>query len=322
MLTGKVTTPIEHFCTLFDRNYLPLGMTLHQSLMLQAQPFHLWILCMDEVVEQQLQKIALPHATLIPLREVETSALLAVKPGRTTGEYCWTITPFIFKAVFERDKTVQQVTYLDADLFFFDKPSILLNELKLSQKDVLITEHAYAPEYGDRADILGRFCVQFIAFRNTPGAMKVMHWWQERCLEWCFARIEDGKFGDQLYLDCWTQLFANEVYVVQQVEKTLGPWNVRFFGYQLGESLNPVFYHFHSLRIISPKRIQLFSEYPIGKQGMRLYDQYVAAVSNSLHTLKTFGIPTPYIPIERENWLTRRYLKRLIKREIGFRSIA
>ncbi len=46
---------IEHFCTLFDHKFLLIGMSLHQSLMTHAQPFHLWIVCMDELVEEQLK---------------------------------------------------------------------------------------------------------------------------------------------------------------------------------------------------------------------------------------------------------------------------
>ena len=50
--------PIEHFVTLFDSKFLPMGMALHDSLMIHAQPFHLWILCMDELVEKQLKQIS------------------------------------------------------------------------------------------------------------------------------------------------------------------------------------------------------------------------------------------------------------------------
>lgn len=32
---------IEHFVTLFDSNCLPMGMALHSSLTVHAQPFHL-----------------------------------------------------------------------------------------------------------------------------------------------------------------------------------------------------------------------------------------------------------------------------------------
>lgn len=158
MLTNSQT---EHFCTLFDSNFLPMGMALHESLLAHAQPFHLWILCVDELVEKQLEMIDLPPMTLIPLKEIETSDILAVKPGRSKREYCWTLTPFIFQAVFDRNPNLKRVTYLDADIFFFDDPQILLRELDESGKHVLITEHAYAPEY-DQSLISGRCAVSDI----------------------------------------------------------------------------------------------------------------------------------------------------------------
>lgn len=285
----------EHFVTLFDSNFLPMGMALHDSLMTHGQPFHLWILCMDELVEEQLKRISLPNVTLLPLREVETPELLAVKAGRTRGEYCWTMTPFTFQAVFNRDSSVKRVTYLDSDVFFFDNPHILLRELETSGKHVLITEHAYDPEYIRYLTLSGRFCVQFLTFRRTQEAEKVMHWWQDRCLEWCFARFEEGKFGDQKYLDAWPELFANEVHIVQQTEKTLAPWNVKFFSKLLHGRLDPVFYHFHELRIVSPKRVRLFVMYEISKEGLLLYDVYLAALRNAFMTLYKFGIAIPYI---------------------------
>jgi len=77
------SSSVEHFVTLFDGSFLPMGMALHESLMDNGRPFHLWILCMSDEVEQQLAKVALPHVTLLPLKSVETPKLLAVKAGRS-----------------------------------------------------------------------------------------------------------------------------------------------------------------------------------------------------------------------------------------------
>src|SRR5512146_2759101 len=253
MPSNSPTTDVEHFVTLFDNNFLPVGLCLHASLLEHGQPFHLWILCMDDLVEQNLHRLALPHVSLIPLREVEDVRLLAVKPTRSRGEYCWTLTPFTPQFVFDRDPQVRRITYLDADMFFFSSPRSLLEEFEQSGKHVLITEHAYDPRYErfGRARRGGRFCVQFITFRRSPEAGKVMRWWQERCMEWCYARVEAGKFGDQKYLDQWPALFGAEVHILSQKEKTLAPWNVAYYE-KLGHGkLSPVFYHFHGLRILS-----------------------------------------------------------------------
>jgi hypothetical protein len=297
-MTINNTMQVEHFCTLFDRHYLPLGMALHQSLLTQAQSFHLWILCMDEEVEQQLQQLDLPQVTLIPLKALETSELLSVKTERSPGEYCWTLTPFIFQGVFDRDPNIQQVTYLDADLFFFDDPRVLLRELP-DHKHVLITDHAYAPEY-DKSSLSGKFCVQFLTFKRTESAYKVMKWWQDRCLEWCFNRYEDGKFGDQKYLDCWPEKFQEEVYIIQQTDKTLAPWNINFFNLKSPGKLNPVFYHFHSLRIINPTKARLYIGYRLHKYALSFYWPYINALQDAIRKMTLQGISVSCLPMRTD----------------------
>jgi hypothetical protein len=280
---------IEHFVTLFDDTFLPLGMALHESLCAHARPFHLWVICMDEAVETHLRHLALPDLTPIPLRDIETPDLLAVKPGRSRAEYCWTLTSFTFSAVFERCEAAQRVTYLDADLFFFDDPRVLLRELDESGRHVLITEHAYAPEY-DQTRLNGRFCVQFVVFDQSFHAANVMHWWQARCLESCSARPHNGKFGDQKYLDDWPTRFSDAVEVVRQTEKTLAPWNVSHVADRHAGPLTPVTYHFHNFRLVGPDRARIYLGYRICGQAMELYADYLAAVSRAIRRLQAVHI--------------------------------
>lgn len=272
--------PEEHFVTLFDSNFLPMGLCLHNSMMEQAQPFHLWILCMDELVEKQLRQLDLPHVSLIPLREVETKALLDVKGGRTQGEYCWTLTPFTPQFVFDRDEKILRVTYLDADLFFFAPPRILIDEFETSGKHVLITEHAYAPEY-DKTEKSGKFCVQFMTFRRTEAGIKVMRWWQDRCLEWCFFRDEDGKLGDQKYLNDWPERFPAEVHVLRQTERTLAPWNAAYF-LDREHACVPVFFHFQNFRVLSERKMRWCRGFKIGVGAVQYYQRYSSEIINSL----------------------------------------
>ena len=124
---GKLT---EHFVTLFDSRFLLLGLTLHASLQRVAPNSHLWIICIDELVEQQINKLGLSHISTIPLRSIETDELLTVKTNRTVGEYCWTLTPFSPNAVFDRAPDASRVTYLDSDLFFFSSPEIIFQEFE------------------------------------------------------------------------------------------------------------------------------------------------------------------------------------------------
>jgi hypothetical protein len=301
----------EHYATLFDNHFLLQGMCLHRSLTAKAAPFHLWILCVDEAVENHLLHLNLPNVTLLPLRTVETEALKRVKGDRTIGEYCWTLTPFLPRFVFDRAPDLKRVTYVDADLYLFDDPAAFFDEFDRTGKHVLITDHAYAPEY-DQSAKYGRFCVQFVTFRNTAPSMRVLSWWQERCLEWCSARKEQGKFGDQKYLDVWPELFGAEVHVLAQMHRTLAPWNVGHVERSSGGRLHPVFYHFHELRIRPDRRITLFSRYHIGASGRALYASYVEALREAAERVQRLGIRYGTFPKERTLWAWGGRIKRRI----------
>lgn len=233
---------MEHFVTLFDSLFLPQGLALHLSMERHVPEYTLWILCVDDEVHENLTKLNLPNVRLLKLSALETAELKQVRGGRTKGEYCWTLTPFAPRFVFEAEASVTRVTYLDADLWFRKDPAPIFREFESSGKQVLITDHAYAPE-NDFSATSGQYCVQFMTFTRSGGEV-VRKWWEERCIEWCFARFEDGKFGDQKYLDEWPVTFAEQVHVLMNKELALAPWNATRFPYG-----NAVCWHFHSLRI-------------------------------------------------------------------------
>ena len=159
---------MEHFVTHFNKLFLPQGLVLYESLLKNISCFKLWIVCIDQETYEVLESINLSHAGLINLKEVETKELIQVKKERTVGEYCWTLTPFVPRFVFESDITVKRVTYLDADLFFIKNPKPIYEEFEKSSKDILITDHSYSPEY-DRSEESGQYCVQFIIFKRERG---------------------------------------------------------------------------------------------------------------------------------------------------------
>jgi hypothetical protein len=287
----------EHFVTLFDSAFLPMGLTLYRSLERHAQPFLLWTLCMDDESAVALERLALPHLQVIRLKEIETPELLAAKRNRRWGEYCWTLSSFTFDAVFDRAPSAQRVTYLDADMQFFADPRELLAEMP-PEKQVLITEHAYAPEY-DQTQRSGRFCVQFVTFDRTDEAQRVRQWWQERVLEECSST--PGKLGDQGYLDEWPRLFGEVLHIVEQKHRTLAPWNSNHFQ-RLEPQTTPVFFHFHGLRIVRSDRVRLYAGYYVGPEADQRYDSYIAALVQSVAELASLGVTVRPLPVPSRWW--------------------
>ena len=267
---------MEHYVTLFDSLFLPQGLALHMSLERHAGKYRLWILCVDDEAHEVLTKLNLPNVRLLQLSKLETEDLRRVKSMRTNGEYCWTLTPFSPRFVFETDPLVQRVTYLDADVWFRKNPAPIFREFDASGKHVLITDHAYAPEY-DQSSTSGQYCVQFITFTREAGEI-VRKWWEDRCIEWCYSRVEDGKFGDQKYLDDWPERFEDFVHVMRNKEWILAPWNATRYPYG-----NSLIWHFHGARIIIKSNHFLgiaCGQYPLPARTKKyVYEAYL----NDLH---------------------------------------
>jgi hypothetical protein len=269
---------MEHFVTLFNSLFLPQGLALHRSMERHVRAYVLWILCVDDETYDVLNRLVLLNVRLLKLSALETAELLSVKPERTIGEYCWTLTPFAPRFVFEADSTVKRVTYLDADLWFRKHPRPIFDELDASGKQILITEHAYSPEH-DQSGASGRFCVQFMTF-TREGGESVRKWWEDRCVEWCYARLQDGKFGDQKYLDDWPDRFSEQVHILKDKELMLAPWNASRFPYG-----NSVIYHFHGLRLTSNNTVKI-GGYAIPRVVVsEIYESYFRDLKSAIQRL-------------------------------------
>jgi len=111
---------------------------------------------------------------------------------------------------------------LDADLYFFSSPEPLFDELGAGS--ILMIEHRFSAANSDHGKY-GRFNVGYMTFRNDDSGRKCLEWWRERCIEWCYDRLEETRFADQKYLDAWPKLF-NGVVVSTNSGANLAPWNI------------------------------------------------------------------------------------------------
>lgn len=251
-----------YFCTLFDSFYLSRGLAMYESLKSQTTDFHLYVFAFDNLSCDLLHSLKLENTTIVPLNDFETEELKEVKKSRTVAEYCWTCTPSTISYVLKKFN-LPLCTYIDADLFFYSDPSVLISEMSENGKNVLITEHRFSllPKIYEKKRS-GRFCVQFITFTNEEKSLLILDKWRKQCINWCYARHEDGKFGDQKYLDEWPLAYPN-IHILKHQGGGIAPWNLTRYCFtndgnsitgkerKTGIKFKVVFFHFQYVKFLS-----------------------------------------------------------------------
>lgn len=288
-----------HFATYFDSRYLAQGLALHQSLETHSPGFVLWVLCLDDETHRVLGKLGLANVRLVKLEDLESAdpELLGVKAGRLTYEYYWTCGPAFLRYLLELDSSIGILAYVDADIFFFADTAVLLDEL--GEGDILLHEHHEVVEPDDKLTTRCRFNVGVVLFRRTPDAIACIQRWREQCIEWCFDRYENGRFGDQAYLDDWPASFKGVV-VAQHEGIGMAPWRVG--GVQLERTGNVVrvegwplvFFHFSKMRRLTRFLYQLhdwrFHRYPMDRVLRHdIYAPYARALYSAERRIRQAG---------------------------------
>jgi len=288
---------IRNFCTYFDRHYLAKGLALWQSLLRHTDDFHLWVLCLDEETQAVLHQLALPHLTTIALRDLEDAepGLRAVQGERSRVEYYFTCTPLLPLYILSRQPSLDLLTYLDADLFLFADPQPLFAELESAS--IGIFEHRFPPTLRHML-ACGRYNVGWLSFRNDGNGLACLRWWRECCLDWCYDRLEEDRYGDQKYLDIWPVRFQG-VHVFQHLGGNVAPWNFATYPLRTGGGTTTIggqpllFGHFHGVRRVRPWLYQTnLSRYGVlMSRALRagIYLPYLRCLSQQYQMLDTLG---------------------------------
>ena len=269
---------------------------MYESLLKHCDEFNLYVFAFDDKCYNFLKSQNYKCLTVISLKEFEDIELLKIKPTRTAVEYCWTCTS---STILYAIKTfgLDHCTYIDADLCFYQNPYILIKEM--GSKSVLITEHRYTKSYDQSTDS-GKYCVQFVSFKNDSQGMKVLQWWREACIEWCYARVEDGKFGDQKYLDSWTSNFEG-VHELKHLGGGIAPWNFQQYFFVLDkeklkgieiksqQKFDAIFFHFHGLKFFDGDIVSLSSSlYELNENVKTMfYKTYINSLNSTKEIIKS-----------------------------------
>lgn len=287
---------IHNFCTLFDKNYLTRGLALYESLLKFCPDFKIWMLCMDAESYEMLKKLNLDKIIPLKIEEIEDKGLLSVKNTRTTSEYCWMMSSSLPLYILEKIG-VDMITYLDADLYFFQPMTAIYDEF--ANNSIMIIPHWFPEKYKSQEKTSGIYNVGMLIFRNDKNGLECLKWWKERCIEWCYAYYEDGKLGDQMYLNVWPEKFER-VCILQNRGANVASWNIK--GYSFFKKQNElwlkvlenkkefplIFYHYHGLKFFL-NRFKKVKPYPITVLQEEIYGKYIKAIQKAYEKIWTLN---------------------------------
>lgn len=247
---GKIC--MRHFCTYFDQYYVSRGVALYESLLRHCARFELWVLCMDDSSYLQLRELRLKGVRLLRVGDLERDdpELRAAKSNRSTVEYYFTCTPSLPLFVFRHDTAIELLTYIDADLFFYADPEPLFMELGTDSVGIIAHRFTSALRH---MEAYGIYNVGMLQFRNDERGVACLAWWRARCLEWCHHYADNGRYGDQKYLDDWPTRFDG-VKVLEHKGANVAVWNLGNHAVSLQERQliigdQPlIFFHFHGIK--------------------------------------------------------------------------
>jgi hypothetical protein len=277
------------YCTYFDHHYLPRGLALYHSLQQHAQGSRLWVLCLSESCHQALVALALPN--LVPLRLADFQAadpeVAATRSTRSVIEYYFTCTPGLMLFVLNNEPDAGWVTYLDSDLFFFTSPDPIYSEMK--DAAVGIIPHRFTKRLTSFRRF-GIYNVGWVSVRRRDEGIAALRWWRERCIEWCYDRVEGDRFADQRYLDRLPRLFGG-VHVIEHLGANLAPWNLadcrldwRDGAVEIDERYRLLFFHFAGVKRSGRYYFNSHRLYHAPFPALvrqRIYQPYVAALAES-----------------------------------------
>lgn len=259
----------KSYCTLFDSGYLDRGIALADSLAKTTQNYNLYIFAFDEISYLSLLELKLANVVVISEKEIRTKELEKIKTERSRGEYCWTCTPIIIKYVLE-NYYESNCTYIDSDMIFFSDPSVLVDEIIANNASIGLVEHRFPKGISQKLNLKysGRFCVQFNTFMNDEYGRTALDWWIEKCIDCCTSQALGEVYGDQKYLDDWTERFKR-VHVIVHAGAGVAPWNVSDYTFKNNEGehiiatyqhkidTEIIFYHYQALRLLGDKEAHL-----------------------------------------------------------------
>jgi lipopolysaccharide biosynthesis glycosyltransferase len=218
-----------HIFTSVAANYLPKAGVLASSLKRFHPGAHFHLILSDDLPSSP-NRWSSCFDTIINIRELPINNRQSWIFKHRLLELCTAVKGTAFQYIADRFGAER--------IYYFDPDIVILNALdrldeRLSRHSILLIPHQTEPERDPMAvldnEIVslrhGVYNLGFLGARLTAQGRRIIDWWANRLIDYCYDEVGSGLFTDQKWMDLAPALF-DDVGIVRDPEYNVATWNL------------------------------------------------------------------------------------------------
>ena len=212
-------------CTIISPNYFAFARVVASSYLAQHPEERFFVLIVAAL--EDVSAFAGEVFTAVPLGAIGLADVRAEAMKYDILELNTNVKPTFLKYLL-RTQGLDEVVYLDPDVFVYAELEPVF--AALDGHDAVLTPHMTAPVYDGRSpseqDLLfnGTYNLGFFAVRNSPGGLRLLDWWERRCLDAGYSEGRSGLFVDQKWMNLAPGMF--DVAILRDPGCNVAYWNL------------------------------------------------------------------------------------------------
>jgi hypothetical protein len=247
-------------CTIISPNYLAFARTLAASYLAQHPKQRFFVLLVADLDDSAA--FADEPFTAVVLGEIGLQDVRVQAMKYDILELNTNVKPSFMKHLIAQ-YALEALVYLDPDIFVYAPLAPVFERLDAGASAVL-TPHITAPVFDGRSpgeqDLLynGTFNLGFIAVGAGEESLRLLDWWERRCLDLGYSEGRSGLFVDQKWMNLAPALFGR-VALLRDPGCNMAYWNLherRLEGRTVvgpeGQAVPLRFFHFSGIVVSDP----------------------------------------------------------------------
>lgn len=216
-------------CTIVSPNYLAYARALAASYLAQHPNQRFFVLIVADLKPEDKSVFERDAFTPVMLTEIGLNDIKGEGMKYDILELNTNVKPSFMKHLIQT-YDLEKLVYLDPDIFVYSPLTPVFEALDAGATATL-TPHMTTPVNDDKLpseqDMLynGTYNLGFIAVRRCDEALRLLSWWEERCLEQGFSEGRTGLFVDQKWMNLAPGLFAN-IAILRHAGCNMAYWNL------------------------------------------------------------------------------------------------